>query len=631
MQLSTSLGHSRPELAELCRDLLGHQRLVIASNRGPVEHGADSNGAVVAQRGGGGLVTALSGVAQYTPLAWVACAMTEEDRLVARQARNGRLAVSSQGQDLVVRYAVPSPEAYHSYYSLVSNPLLWFVQHYLWGLSDAPAIGERLHRAWDEGYVPVNGLVAKAIVSEAQRKDCAPFVMIHDYQLYLVASLVRRRLPHVVLQHFIHIPWPAPDYWQFLPTRMRYAICRSLCANDIIGFQTGRYAQNFLQTCERVLPQAQVDCTSRTVKIGGHVARVRAYPISIDAARLRRTIETPDAKEYQRALLPLCGEQTIVRVDRLDPSKNIARGFQAFDLLLRTHPELHGRVNFLAFLVPSRTDLPEYRLYKESVDRLVCNINSKYGSNGWVPIRVFYENNYIQALAAMSLYDVLLVNPVIDGMNLVAKEGPIVNTRHGVLVLSEMAGAYEQLSRGVVPVAPTDIPGTADALHRALTMPQRERQRRHNYIKRVVAEEDLTAWLFNQLEDLRALAPKGTKSSWTGSGSIGYEPSRVAATMRSRSPSPRRIGLNLGGREGERTMNREGTIVATGLLAVIVTLLLAACASQPQSAGPSGTAWGTGAFGSNGERIYFTATSERGTAITYTSGPESSGWMMGNG
>ncbi len=499
----------QPDLAELCGELLGHQRLVVASNRGPVEYTRDPSGGLHVERGRGGLVSALSGIARYTPLVWVACVMGEGDRAAALAAGNQRIAVPEMGKDLEIRFAMPSPTAYHGYYNLISNPLLWFAQHYLWGLADAPILDGRFHRAWEEGYVPVNRLMAQAIVEEVQRRECAPFVMIHDYQLYLVARGVRRRLPDAVLQHFVHIPWPAADYWQFVPPRMRNSICGSLCANDIVGFQTSRYLENFLQTCERVLPRAKVDYSNHTVRIGNHVTRGRAYPISVDVPALRRTMESVPVWRYQEALRPLSGEMTIVRVDRTDPSKNIVRGFEAFDLLLTRHPEMRGRVNFLAFLVPSRTSVPEYKAYKASIDGVVARINAMHGNGHWVPIRVFYESNYPQALAAMSLYDVLLVNPLIDGMNLVAKEGPIVNTRQGVLVLSEMAGAYEQLRRGVVSVSPTDVVGTAEALHRALSMPYRERGRRAAYLKRIIEEDNLTVWLFNQLEDLRALAPKG--------------------------------------------------------------------------------------------------------------------------
>ena len=193
---------------------------------------------------------------------------------------------------------------------------------------------------------------------------------------------------------------------------------------------------------------------------------------------MRDIADSPRADEYEQRLTPLLGKQTIVRVDRAEPSKNILRGFAAFETLLDRRPDLHGNVRFLAFLVPSRTHIRQYQRYTEEVDIAIRRINDRFGTPGWTPIEVFYENNYTQAMAGMRLYDVLLVNSVIDGMNLVAKEGPIVNRRDGVLILSESAGAYAQLRVGALPVAPADVEGLARALDEALSMPPEERKRR---------------------------------------------------------------------------------------------------------------------------------------------------------
>jgi len=199
--------------------------------------------------------------------------------------------------------------------------------------------------------------------------------------------------------------------------------------------------------------------------------------------------------------------KSIVRVDRLEPSKNIVRGFRAFDMLLQNYPELRGNVRFIAFLVPSRTRIKQYRRYAEEVNEIVESINSTYGSEDWQPIKIFYENNYVQALYALTLYDVLLVNAVIDGMNLVAKEGPTVNTRDGVLILSERAGACQQLGQHALPITPTDLEGTMEALHQALTMPPEERKQRAAALRKSVAEEDITLWLYQQLSEAYAITP----------------------------------------------------------------------------------------------------------------------------
>ena len=196
------------------------------------------------------------------------------------------------------------------------------------------------------------------------------------------------------------------------------------------------------------------------------------------------------------------GASTIVRIDRAEPNKNVVRGFRAFELLLNRFPDLRGKVNFLAFLVPSRTHIRQYQRYMDEIGQLVNQINQKFGTDEWQPITTFMENNYTQAIAGMKLYDVLLVNSLIEGMNLVAKEGPVVNTRDGVLILSETSGAYEQLRDGAIPVSPTDVEGTMEALHAAITMPAEERRRRAASLAESVNRQDIIHWISRQLEDI---------------------------------------------------------------------------------------------------------------------------------
>ena len=238
----------------------------------------------------------------------------------------------------------------------------------------------------------------------------------------------------------------------------------------------------------------------------GRTTRVRAYPISIDAAGLQDFARSSEVEEHRQRLKPFLGEQTIVRVDRSEPSKNIIRGLRSYELLLERYPELRREVNFLQFLVPSRSELGVYQTYTDEIFELIDSINDHFGDLEWQPIRIFYEDNYPQAIAAMSLYDVLLVNPIIDGMNLVSKEGPLVNERDGVLVLSELAGSFEQLADFCLPVAPTDLEGTVRAMHEALTMPPTERKRRAQALKSLIRDEDITFWLERQFADLMALS-----------------------------------------------------------------------------------------------------------------------------
>jgi trehalose 6-phosphate synthase len=226
----------------------------------------------------------------------------------------------------------------------------------------------------------------------------------------------------------------------------------------------------------------------------------------VDADGLLEFSKSAEVKQSIDKLRPLLGEKTVLRVDRSEPSKNIIRGLRAHELLLERYPEFRGSVNFLQLLVPSRSDLGVYQTYTDEIFELVDSINDHFGEMDWQPIRVFYEDDYPQAIAAMTLYDVLLVNPVIDGMNLVSKEGPLVNANDGVLILSELAGAYEQLQEHVLAVSPTDLEGTVRALHQALTMPGDERRRRSEALRQIVIDEDIIRWLEHQLSDLTALS-----------------------------------------------------------------------------------------------------------------------------
>ena len=504
--MTTSLsyfGKREERFRELCQRMLAERRPVFASNRGPISFVENPDGSLAPQRGSGGLVTALTSISRFIPLTWVASAMTEADR---QQAADGRLLRAPLlDQEVYLRFvAVPRP-MYQRYYYAFCNPLLWFLQHYMWNTPRAPNIGRSTYEAWEDGYVPVNQAFAQALAEEAQRDVRAPFIFIHDYHLYLAPGELRRLVPDAPILHFTHIPWPGPRYWGILPAFMRHEIHDKLCAANIVGLQTMRDVRNFLQCCESFLEGASVDYRACTVSRDGWLTHVTNYPISMDAAGLVRLAASSEVERYEQALRPLTRDVTIVRVDRAEPSKNIIRGFRAYESLLDRYPELQGQVAFLAFLVPSRTELPVYQTYTDELFEVVTAINDEYGTDDWLPIRVFYEENYAQAVAAMRLYDILLVNPIVDGMNLVAKEGPLVNTRDGVLVLSEMAGAHEQLGHYALSVSPTDLEGTVRALHAAISMHPDERRRRAAALRRAVQEEDVTFWMERQFRDLMAI------------------------------------------------------------------------------------------------------------------------------
>ncbi len=496
----------RAQLVRLCRKLFANRRLIVVSNRGPMEHHGVDDGKLETKRGGGGVVTALSPIGRFVKgFTWVTCAMTRGDRIAAGRAGHRSFPVPLAGQKLSLRFITPSPAAYHKYYDVFCNSVLWFHQHYMCDISREPNMDTQTYDAWENGYVPVNRAFAEAVVAEIREAETPAVVMVQDYHLYLVPGYIRSEIPDVILQHFIHIPWPGPRYWLMLPSVMRRSIVEGLCAADIVGLQTRRDVRNFLQTCEFVLDGAEVDYQNSTIKSNEHLTKVTLYPVSVDVFDLRTTALYPEVREYEKRLRPCFGKQTVVRVDRADLSKNIIRGLKAYRILLERHPEFRKKVKLIHFLVPTRSDVEEYQKYAEEIMGLVAAINNEYGDEEWQPIKVFYENNYLQAIAGMRHYDVLLVNSVIDGMNLVAKEGPTVNICDGVLVLSESAGAHEQLEAHVLSVTPTDIEGTVRALYQALTMPPEERKARAEALRSSIRSEDLTLWLYQQFRDIQDL------------------------------------------------------------------------------------------------------------------------------
>jgi trehalose 6-phosphate synthase len=288
---------------------------------------------------------------------------------------------------------------------------------------------------------------------------------------------------------------------------MRQDILNGLCATDVLGFQTREDGQNFLRTCESFLPRASVNYRRGRVWYKNHATHVRDFPISIDVEALRELAASPEVAEHEAEIQDIIGDRKLIlRIDRIEPSKNIVRGFLAFEEMLELHPEHRGRVQFLALLVPSRLDVGEYRHYLDDLMSTAGRVNAAYGDGEWEPVRLLVGESYSRAVAAMHLYDVLLVNAIADGMNLVAKEGPIVNRRDGVLILSERAGARQQLEPGALVVSPCDVYATAEALHQALVMPTEERQERAHRLRWRIEREDIAAWLCRQLETVTELS-----------------------------------------------------------------------------------------------------------------------------
>jgi trehalose 6-phosphate synthase len=481
------------------------RKLIVVSNRGPVSFDRDAGGERVARRGGGGLVTALRSLVAMHDVTWIASAMTDEDRKVAEEAGGDAIDETARdGSPYRLKLVAHEPTAYDWFYNVVANPTLWFLQHYLWNFAQAPNVDRGLHHAWEEGYVTVNAGFAEAVVGELEAEPGSP-VFFHDYHLYLAPRFVRSRVPDAALSHFVHIPWPEPDYWRVLPESIRRALHDGLLANDVVGLHTDHWRRNFLRCCADILG-ADCDFLDGSTEYDDRRIHVTSRPISVDPAEFDELAGSDEVREREEELVASRPERLVLRVDRTDPSKNVVRGFRAFERFLTDHPEYHGRVAMLALLDPSRQDIPEYAEYLGAIQRTARIVNDRFQREGWTPIDLRIADDFLGAVAAYKQYDVLLVNAIFDGLNLVAKEAPLVNERDGVLVLSENAGAHEELSEWTVSVNPFDIAGQADAIHAALEMPAEERSARSRAIQAHIREHDLAEWVEGQLTDLDATA-----------------------------------------------------------------------------------------------------------------------------
>ncbi len=475
--------------------------LIVVSNRGPISFGRDENGTRVARRGAGGLATALRGLIARQEVTWIASAITDEDRAVAGES-GGVITEDAGAAPCRLRLLDLDPGTYDGYYNVVANPLLWFVQHSLYGLGEQPVLDERFARAW-LAYAEANNLFAQAVVAELDNTPGSA-VFFHDYHLYLAPRLVRDARPDALLAHFVHIPWPQSDGWTVLPDAERRAVHDGLLANDLVGFHTRRWRRNFVASAADVLG-AECDHDGRVVH-RGRLTTVTSRPISVDCAEFDALAVSHAVVDAEARIGRSRREQLVVRVDRTDPSKNIVRGFTAFGLLLDRHPEWHGRVSMLALLDPSRLDVPEYEAYRLAIEREAAAVNARHASVGYEPIDLHIADDFPLSVAGYKQYDVLLVNAVFDGLNLVAKEGPLVNDRAGVLVLSENVGAHEELGEWALTVNPFDVLGQAEALHAALSMDRSERARRAGRLSAQVRANDVGRWIDSLLDDLAGLS-----------------------------------------------------------------------------------------------------------------------------
>ncbi len=480
----------------------GDGPVLIASNRGPVSFTRGDDGRLSAKRGGGGMVSGLSAVADEADMLWVCAALSDDDRAAARLAPGGLLDPAEAGTGAAVRMLdIPAP-IYYRAYNAVANSTLWFVHHMLYDTPNQPSFGPGFARDW-EAFRAYNELFAAAlarVAANSERADREPVrAVIQDYHLCLAPRLLAERAPGVRIAHFSHTPWAPPAYYRMLPDDVGREVLAGILGADHAGFLCRRWADAFADCCAEILG-ADVDSRRSHVGYRGHVTSIGVHPLGVDAGQLRDRASQRDVLSRRAALIDAAGgRKLIVRVDRTELSKNIVRGLEAYRELLRSHPEWRGQVVHLASAYPSRHDLPEYREYAAAVQRLGREIEEEFTEPGWNPLMLEVNDDYARSLAACRIADVLLVNPIRDGMNLVAKEGPVLSDRGCALVLSTEAGAAAELGEHALMINPFDVTQTADALHAALTMDDAERTRRSEALAAAAMSMPPNRWLGDQL------------------------------------------------------------------------------------------------------------------------------------
>jgi trehalose 6-phosphate synthase len=488
------------------------QRVLVASNRGPVSYEVGADGTLAGRRGGGGLIagmtSGLAAVVSQAEVTWICAALSDGDRMAARSPE----AAPADGE-VRVRMLDISPEIFDRAYNQVANSILWFTHHLLFDTPNQPQFGREFRLDW-AAYLAYNQAFADALADEAA---AAPTdrtrVLVQDYHLSLVPRLLREKLGghegDLGIAHFSHTPWAPADYYRLLPRHVGQALLDGILAADHVGFHARCWADAFLDCCEAILG-AQVsragrgdgDATGRVLH-RGHVTEVAVHPLGVDVSALQARAQADDVRAHVGALGRAAdGKKLIVRIDRTELSKNIVRGLAAYRELLATRPQWHGRVVHLAFAYPSRSALPQYRAYTDQMAQIARQITEEFRTPEWNPLVLEVKDDYPRSLAACALADVLLVNPIRDGMNLVAQEGPVLSERGCALILSREAGAAATLGDHALLVNPYDVSETAEALHQALAMTDAERRQRSVALAATAAAWPPARWLGDQLAAL---------------------------------------------------------------------------------------------------------------------------------
>jgi trehalose 6-phosphate synthase len=468
-------------------------RTIVVSNRGPLSFRAEADGDLVPVRAAGGLASSLHRLLAGSDTTWASVTMGAADREAVAKGL-----MHLEGLDLVP--VVIDDETYRQAYDVVANTTLWYVHHHLFDLPNRPRFDRRWRQAW-EGYRAYNRAMADAVSERAGDGDT---VLVQDYHFSLLGRMLAERRPDLATVHFLHTPFAEPAMLAVLPDDVSLELLDGMAGYGACGFHCHKWEAGFLG-CYAAMGRGHGPGRG-----DGPVApRTFVAPLGLDVDGVTGEAATDEVAAAVAALTAeVAGRRVVARADRMEPSKNIVRGMLAFEELLAARPEWRRQVVHVVCTYPSRQGLAEYLAYAADVEHTAERINHAYGDGdgdgdgGWSPIVLSVSDDYARSLAALTLSDVLLINPVRDGMNLVAKEGPLINAADGVLVLSHEAGAWEELEldgEGAVGVNPFDVAGTADAVHAALTMSPAERAARAGALRSAVVGRTSADWWADQL------------------------------------------------------------------------------------------------------------------------------------
>jgi trehalose 6-phosphate synthase len=471
-------------------------KIVLVSNRGPLSF-VQENGAFETKRGAGGLVGALDPVARGLGdhATWIAAASSDADRAAIAAGEDRRL---RHELGYPMRLLDIEPKEYDLYYNVVSNRMLWFANHCLWDELGIEDFGEAELAAWNEAYEPVNRVFAETAADVAT--DDA-LILLQDYHLTRAPAILRDDLGiGNAIGHFTHSSFCTMEGLGQLPDPLPTRILEGMLGSDLIGFHVSPWARAFYECCEWL--GGKVDRDRGIVNYRGRISWVRTYPITIDQQELRERASGDVAQTWARRFAD-DAMRLLVRADRAEPSKNIVRGFEAWGRLLDRRPDLRETARFVACLYPSRESMDEYQSYAGKIETTVEEVNARHPGS----IDYFLRDDYDRTLGALMSYDALLVNSIMDGMNLVSKEGPAVNEGSGVLILTTGAGSFEELGEHAVGIEdPYDVDATADAMETALDMPMEERAHRAEALRKIIDSHTLNDWIEAQLDDLSEIS-----------------------------------------------------------------------------------------------------------------------------